>query len=232
MPTDTVTALENTLAAYCDDRNGDGKLGVIVVRGEKGHLDAEARTLYAPMYLERFLTGGNTQADAEVSGTTYNYKNTWNKVEVKAIVDGTDTAGTTWEPVTAANEVSRVLTEMGNQIDLVLSNNDGMANGIITNSVFKNSGIPIWGVDALNDALTEIKKEGTQFMGTVRNDGVSQAKVCVQVIKNILEGKDYAAGMEVVDTKEAWEANGNAIWKDTTNKALRVHHTMITKANA
>ena len=121
---------------------------------------------------------------------------------------------------------------MGNQIDLVLSNNDGMANGIITNSVFKNSGIPIWGVDALNDALTEIKKEGTQFMGTVRNDGVSQAKVCVQVIKNILEGKDYAAGMEVVDTKEAWEANGNAIWKDTTNKALRVHHTMITKANA
>ncbi len=214
------------------DRNGDGKLGVIVVRGEKGHLDAEARTLYAPMYLERFLTGGNTQADAEVSGTTYNYKNTWNKVEVKAIVDGTDTAGTTWEPVTAANEVSRVLTEMGNQIDLVLSNNDGMANGIITNSVFKNSGIPIWGVDALNDALTEIKKEGTQFMGTVRNDGVSQAKVCVQVIKNILEGKDYAAGMEVVDTKEAWEANGNAIWKDTANKALRVHHTMITKANA
>ena len=26
LPTDTVTALENTLAAYCDDRNGDGKL--------------------------------------------------------------------------------------------------------------------------------------------------------------------------------------------------------------
>ena len=28
LPTDTVTALENTLAAYCDDRNGDGKVVV------------------------------------------------------------------------------------------------------------------------------------------------------------------------------------------------------------
>lgn len=222
----------NTMGFDKLDRNKDGKLGVIVVRGEKGHLDAEARTLYAPMYLERFLTGGNTQADAEVSDTNYNYKNAWNKVEVKAIVDGTDTANTSWDPVTAANEVSRVLTEKGDEIDLVLSNNDGMALGIVTNTSFKNSGIPIWGVDALSDALTEIKKENTQFMGTVRNDGVSQAKVCVQVVKNILEGKDYAEGMEVVDTKEEWEANGNAIWKDAANKALRVHHTKITKANA
>ncbi len=222
----------NTIGFDKLDRNKDGKLGVIVVRGEKGHLDAEARTLYAPMYLERFVTGGNTQADAEVSDTNYNYKNAWNKVEVKAIVDGTDTANTSWDPVTAANEVSRVLTEKGDEIDLVLSNNDGMALGIVTNTSFKNSGIPIWGVDALSDALTEIKKENTQFMGTVRNDGVSQAKVCVQVVKNILEGKDYAEGMEVVDTKEEWEANGNAIWKDAANKALRVHHTKITKANA
>lgn len=222
----------NTIGFDKLDRNKDGKLGVIVVRGEKGHLDAEARTLYAPMYLERFVTGGNTQADAEVSDTNYNYKNAWNKVEVKAIVDGTDTANTSWDPVTAANEVSRVLTEKGDEIDLVLSNNDGMALGIVTNTSFKNSGIPIWGVDALSDALTEIKKENTQFMGTVRNDGVSQAKVCVQVVKNILEGKDYAEGMEVVDTKEEWEPNGNAIWKDAANKALRVHHTKITKANA
>ncbi len=215
------------------DRNKDGKLGVIVVRGEKGHLDAEARTLYAPMYLERFLEGGNKEANATVSGTEYKYSNTWNKVVVEAIVDGTDTAGSTWEPVTAASEVGRVLAaDKDNKIDLVLSNNDGMALGILTNSEFKKAGIPIWGVDALSDALTEIKKENTQFMGTVRNDGVSQAKVCVQVVKNILEGKDYAAGMEVVDTKEAWEANGNAIWKDTANKALRVHHTKITKANA
>ena len=32
LPTDTVTALENTLAAYCDDRNGDGKVVVELVQ--------------------------------------------------------------------------------------------------------------------------------------------------------------------------------------------------------
>ena len=32
LPTDTVTALENTLAAYCDDRNGAGKVVVELVQ--------------------------------------------------------------------------------------------------------------------------------------------------------------------------------------------------------
>lgn len=32
LPTDTVTALENTLTAYCDDRNGDGKVVVELVQ--------------------------------------------------------------------------------------------------------------------------------------------------------------------------------------------------------
>lgn len=214
------------------DRNGDGKLGVIVVRGEKGHADAEARTLYAPMYLERFLTGGNAEANGSVNNTTYNYSNTWNKVEVKAIVDGTDTAGTTWEPQTASSEVERVLNEQGDAIDLVLSNNDGMALTIITGKNFKAAGIPIWGVDALDDALTEIKKEGTQFMGTVQNDGKAQADVCVRVAKNLIEGKALTEGLTVVETKEAWEKNPTAIWYDSANKSLRVHHAKITKANA
>lgn len=213
------------------DRNGDGKLGVIVVRGEKGHADAEARTLYSPMYLERNLEGGNTSATGSVSGTTYTATG-WNKVEVKAIVDGTDTAGTTWDPVTATTEVARVLNDEGDAIDLVLSNNDGMALGIITDETFKNSGVPIWGVDALDDALTEIKKTDTQFMGTVQNDGRTQATVCVKAVKNLAEGKDITEGLKVVDTKEAWEADPAAYWFDKDNKAIRVHHAKITAENA
>ncbi len=215
------------------DRNKDGKLGVIVVRGEKGHADAEARTLYSPMYLERNLQGGNASADGSVSGNTYTAKGTWNKVEVKSIVDGTDTAGTTWDPVTAASEVARVLNDDSSKsIDLVLSNNDGMALGIITNSTFKNSGIPIWGVDALSDALAEIKKEGTQFMGTVQNDGRTQAKVCVKAVKNLSEDKAITDGMNVVDTKEAWEKDPTSYWYDKEYKAIRVHHAKITAENA
>lgn len=214
------------------DRNGDGKLGVIVVRGEKGHVDAEDRTLYSPMYLERNLTGGNPEADGSVTGTTYTQKGTWNKVEVLAIVDGTDTAGTTWDPVTATSEVERVLNEQGNAVDLVLSNNDGMALGIITGKNFKEAGIPIWGVDALDDALTEIKKADTQFKGTVKNDGKAQALVCVQIAKNLIDNKTVTEGLTVVTTKAEWETNASAIWYDSASKCFFVHHAMITAENA
>ncbi|MCI6788382.1 MAG: substrate-binding domain-containing protein [Mollicutes bacterium] len=216
------------------DRNKDGKLGVIVVRGEKGHADAEARTQFSPAYLERTITGGNTNAALKaVTGGKYEVdteKGAWNKVEVISIVDGTDTAGTSWEPVTAATEVGRVLSgEDGNKVDLVLSNNDGMALGIITNEAFQKAGIPIWGVDALDDALTEIKKDNTQFKGTVQNDGRTQAAVCVKAVKNLNDSKAIADGLTVVSTKEAWEADPKAVWNDTATKSLRVHHAKITK---
>ncbi len=214
------------------DRNGDGKLGVIVVRGEQGHVDAEDRTLYSPMYLERNLEGGNTEASGSVTGTEYTQEGTWNKVEVLAIVDGTDTSGTTWEPVTAKNEVERVLNEQGNAVDLVLSNNDGMALGIITGENFKAAGIPIWGVDALDDALTEIKKENTQCKGTVKNDGKAQALVCVQIAKNLIDNKTVTEGLTVVTTKTEWESNASAIWYDSATKCFYVHHAMITAENA
>ena len=107
-----------------------------------------------------------------------------------------------------------------------------MALGIITNETFKNSGVPIWGVDALSDALTEIKKEGTQFMGTVQNDGRTQAKVCVKAVKNLSEDKAITDGMNVVDTKEAWEKDPTSYWYDKEYKAIRVHHAKITAENA
>lgn len=214
------------------DRNGDGKLGVIIVRGEKGHVDAEDRTLYAPMYLERNLEGGNAEATGSVNDTTYTQSGTWNKVEVLAIVDGTDTAGTTWDPVTATTEVERELNSKGDKVDLVLSNNDGMALGIINGENFKKAGIPIWGVDALDDALTEIKREGTQFKGTVKNDGKAQALVCVQIAKNLIDGKTVTDGLTVVASKTEWESNDKAIWYDSASKCFFVHHAMITAANA
>ncbi|MEG0034689.1 MAG: substrate-binding domain-containing protein [Bacilli bacterium] len=214
------------------DRNHDGKLGVIVVRGEKSHADAEARTQFSPAYLERGLTGGNPTAELKKKDSGYEVdtaKGAWNKVEVKAIVDGTDLGGNGWDPVTAANEVARTLSKEGDKIDLVLSNNDGMALGIVADSNFKASGCPIWGVDALADALTEINKADSQLKGTVQNDGKAQAKVCVQVAKNLKEGKGFADGIKTVATKEAWEKDGLAVWSDTATKSLRVHHAKIVK---
>ena len=49
LPTDTVTALENTLAAYCDDRNGDGKVVVELVQYD---LDFDSESENTDAYIQ------------------------------------------------------------------------------------------------------------------------------------------------------------------------------------
>lgn len=49
LPTDTVTALENTLAAYCDDRNGDGK---VVVELVQYNLDFDSESENTDAYIQ------------------------------------------------------------------------------------------------------------------------------------------------------------------------------------
>ncbi len=186
------------------DRNGDGKIGYIVVRGERGHADAEARTTESPKFLKSKLTALGTNLD----------------VEQVALVDGTDTSGASWDPVTATAEVERVLTSYNDKVDIVLSNNDGMALGIVKGAQFKAAGIPIFGVDALSDALTAIKNDVMQ--GTIKNDGKTQARVCLQLVKNLNEGKDISTGMDTITGVLPYE---------TTLKAFRVNHLIVTKSN-
>ena len=146
-----------------------------------------------------------------------------------ALVDGTDTAGTTWDPVTATNEVERVLTSTGDLTDVVLSNNDGMALGILANQTFKDAKIPVFGVDALADAIQAIK-DGT-MAGTIKNDSYTQAGVTLAAAKNLIQGKAITEGI----TEETYpgiytNAEGKVEVEEGT-KALRVHHQMVTKAN-
>ncbi len=187
------------------DRNGDGKIGYIVVRGERGHADAEARTTESPKFLASTLTSLGTNLG----------------VEEVALVDGTDTSGASWDPVTATNEVERVLTsDTNNEVDIVLSNNDGMALGIVKGTQFKAAGIPIFGVDALSDALTAVNNG--EMQGTIKNDGKTQALVCLQLVKNLMAEENISTGMSDIDGVLPYETQG---------KAFRVNHLIITKSN-
>lgn len=187
------------------DRNNDGVIGCVVARGEKGHADAEARTTEAPKFLQSTLT------ELGVDLT----------VEVIEIVDGTDLSGASWDPVTATAEVERVLAgSRAQEVDVVLSNNDGMALGIVKGNLFASAGIPIFGVDALTDALTAVKNDVMQ--GTIKNDGKTQARVALQLVKNLNEGVDISTGMDAIDGVLPYE---------TAAKAFRVNHLIITKSN-
>lgn len=61
LPTDTVTALENTLAAYCDDRNGDGK---VVVELVQYNLDFDSESENTDAYTQM---AGVTRFSADLS---------------------------------------------------------------------------------------------------------------------------------------------------------------------
>ena len=52
--------------------------------------------------------------------------------------------------------------------------------------------LPIFGVDALPEALQLVKKG--DLAGTVLNDGAAQAKAILAVLPNLIAGKDVAEG--------------------------------------
>ena len=88
-----------------------------------------------------------------------------------------------------------------NMIELVICNNDGMAEGAITalNTVGYNTGkgsknVPVFGVDA-TDAAVNLIKNG-KMTGTVKQDAESMAKVLALLANNAVSGKSLLEGTD------------------------------------
>jgi methyl-galactoside transport system substrate-binding protein len=76
-------------------------------------------------------------------------------------------------------------TKFGNQIDMVVSNNDGMAMGSLQASNYP-AGVPIFGYDANADAIEAIG--AGRLTGTVSQNVDAQAAGTLQVLRNLLDG--------------------------------------------
>ena len=91
-------------------------------------------------------------------------------------------------------------TKFGNQIDMVVSNNDGMAMGCLQASNFP-AGVPIFGYDANADAIEAIG--AGKLTGTVSQNVDAQAAGTLQVLRNLLDGLTgadvYTKGISVAD---------------------------------
>ncbi len=172
------------------DRNGDGTVQYVLLKGEPGHPDAEARTTYS----------------------------------VKAFADaGIDTeqlaleADPNWSTQHGNDKTAAWLTSsFGPDIELIIANNDGMAFGAITAMKAAGVDIPIYGVDALDQALTHIA-DG-EMNGTVLNDGVNQSRATIDLAINAAMGNDATAGTDWV-----LETDGS--------KAVRVPYVAVTPEN-
>ncbi len=134
------------------DRNQDGVIQYVMLKGEPGHQDAELRTLYSAQALGD--AGFVLEKLAE------------------------DTA--MWERSIAQDKMAGYLSSFENRIECVIANNDEMALGAI--EALKAAGyftegriIPVVGVDATSQALAALRDQ--TLLGTVLNDahGLSDA---------------------------------------------------------
>ncbi|MBQ2259165.1 MAG: substrate-binding domain-containing protein [Spirochaetales bacterium] len=164
------------------DRNGDGIIGYVLCIGDVGHNDSKARTEGIRKALGTW--NGSTdptvvkEGSIEIAGKTYKVV----ELEGKAMT-GTD--GSTWNANAATEAMGGWATKFGTQIDMVVSNNDGMAMGCLQASNYP-AGVPIFGYDANADAIDAIGAD--QLTGTVSQNVDAQATGTLQVLRNLLDG--------------------------------------------
>ena len=82
-----------------------------------------------------------------------------------------NSAGATWDAATAGNAIGTWEASFGDQIDIVVSNNDGMGMSMF-NAWAKDNKVPTFGYDANSDAVAAIA-EG--YGGTISQHADVQA---------------------------------------------------------
>lgn len=173
------------------DKNGDGKMQYVLLKGEPGHPDAEARTKFA---VDTVKEAGIEVEELELQ------TGMWDSVKGKELMDA-------W------------IAKHGDKIEMVICNNDAMALGAIqslkANGYFVGDKyMPVVGVDAIPDALEQIKSG--LMLGTVLNDAKNQGAATAELAINAANGKDPLDGTQ---------------WKLDDKKAVRVPYVQITKDN-
>ena len=95
-----------------------------------------------------------------------------------------NSAGATWDAATAGNAIGTWSSSFGDQIDVVVSNNDGMGMSMF-NAWSKENKVPTFGYDANSDAVAAIA-EG--YGGTISQHADVQAYLTLRVLRNSLDG--------------------------------------------
>ena len=227
------------IAAHADtiDRNGDGVIGYVLAIGDIGHNDSIARTRGVRSALGTAVDGENgvvsdpvgTNADGsatvvqdgtiEAGGTTYTVRELASQ-EMKT------SAGATWDAATAGNAISTWAASFGDQIDIVISNNDGMGMAMF-NAWSQAEGVPTFGYDANADAVAAI---ADGYGGTISQHADVQAYLTLRLIRNALDGVDINTGIAEADDA------GNVLsedvyYYDETSRSYYALNVAVTEDN-
>lgn len=152
------------------DKNGDGKIQFAMLQGIPNHAGAMARTKWA-------------------IGTMQNYPNLGIPVE-QIFSDHANFNGdkakelmTTW-----------LQSPDFSKVEVVLANNDTMALGAISALKENNQKLPVFGIDATENAKKAIL--AGDMVATVFNDYENQAKASLRLASNLSAGVEPLSGIE------------------------------------
>ena len=220
------------------DRNGDGIIGYVLAIGDIGHNDSIARTrgvrsalgtgVEANGAIDSNPVGTNTDGSSTIvqdgtltldDGTTYT-------VRELASQEMKNSAGATWDAATAGNAITTWSASFGDQIDVVVSNNDGMGMAMF-NGWSQANGVPTFGYDANSDAVAAI---ANGYGGTISQHADVQAYLTLRVLRNALDGVDIDTGIGTAD--EAGNVLSEDVYRyDEASRSYYALNVAVTEAN-
>lgn len=153
------------------DKNKDGILQYVMLKGEPDNPEAVARTDYSVKTIKE------------------------NGIDVEEL--GLQVCN--WDTELANSAMSGWLTKYGDKIEFVIANNDAMAQGAVSalqslgyNKGDKNKYIPVVGVDA-TDAAKDLISKG-YMTATVLQDGKAMAEAINNIAINVSKGSEFLMG--------------------------------------
>ena len=171
------------------DLNGDGKISYVLFKGEEGNNEAIYRTQYSVEDANKILAENGKEPLMFYDANNPN----------KYLVDKNGQ----WSAAAANEYITTALTSYSesnnNMIELVICNNDGMAEGAISalGSAGYNLGgdgksIPVFGVDATDAAKELINNK--RMTGTIKQDAEGMADAIARIVRNGLGNSDLLEG--------------------------------------
>jgi len=156
------------------DKNGDGICQYLMFKGQADNIEAIARTKYS---IDTAIAKGVNMKLA--SSNIY-------------VCD--------WDTQKAQDTMAAAWASVGDKVEAIFTNNDGMGIGVIAylNQENYNSGdktknyIPVYGVDNTDEAQAAIK--AGKMAGTVKQDGDAMGKAVVELAINGALKKDWLDG--------------------------------------
>lgn len=218
------------------DRNGDGTIGYVLAIGDIGHNDSIARTRGVRKALGTAVKDGdNIDYQAIGTNTDGSAKDVQDgsidgvdlKIRELASQEMKNSAGATWDAATAGNAIQSWSSSFGDQIDIVVSNNDGMGMSMF-NAWSKAEKVPTFGYDANSDAVAAIA-EG--YGGTISQHADVQAYLTLRVLRNALDGVDVMTGISKADDQGNVLEEGKDYRYDEENRSFYALNLAVTADN-